>query len=91
MRYRMRPFEVEAWQHIKERKDASVTLPGWVLTAILDGRLAIEGGNIRVQTAKGTVVAEDKDWIVREESGELRPYKPDVFAFRYEPLPETRE
>ena len=89
MRYRMRPFEVEAWQHIKERKDSTVVLPSWVLEAILDGRLAIEGGNIRVQTTKGTAVAEDKDWIVREESGELRPYKPDVFAFRYEPIVEV--
>ena len=84
MRYRTRPIEVDAWQHIKDSKTPTVMLPAWVMTGLLDGSLAIDSGNIRVKTVKGIVTAVDSDWIVREESGELLVYKPDVFSFRFE-------
>ena len=84
MRYRTRPIEVDAWQHIKDSKAPTVLLPAWVMTGLLDGSLGIDGGNIRVKTVKGIVLAVDQDWIVREESSELLVYKPDVFSFRFQ-------
>lgn len=84
MHYKTRVIHVEAWQHVKDSRTPTVHLPNWVMTGLLDGSLAIDGGNIRVKTIKGIVTALDQDWIVREESGELLVFKPDVFVFRFE-------
>lgn len=85
MRYRTRPIEVDAWQHIKDSKTPTVLLPAWIMTGLLDGTLAVDSGDIRVKTVKGFAIAVDQDWIVREDSGELLVYKPNVFSFRFEP------
>lgn len=84
MKYKTRVIHVEAWQHVKDSKVQSVLLPNWVMNGLLDGSLAIDGGNVRVKTVKGFAIAVDQDWIVREESGELLVFKPDVFNFRFE-------
>lgn len=39
---------------------------------------------IEIDTRGGRVLCHVGDWVVRHPNGELSPYKPDVFAARYE-------
>lgn len=89
MKYKTRPIIVDAWQHSKDKKPLTVILPGWVLEGMLDGTLAPNGGIIKVKTVTGYETAEDQDWIIRGEKSEMSVLKPDVFAFRYEKMPNA--
>lgn len=42
--------------------------------------------HIRIQTSEGWIAAKELDWIVKDEYGKLRVYKPNDFESLYEPI-----
>ena len=77
MKYRKKPVEIEAWQHIP-----FAPMPEWVLEKILRR----DGDTISIFTLEGAMRADPGDWIIRGIKGEVYPCKPDIFEATYEPV-----
>lgn len=43
------------------------------------------GGEMRIDTLEGSMLASPSDWIIKGVKGEFYPCKPDIFAATYEP------
>ena len=58
--------------------------PQWLITVITGGQLwELTDRSVRM---KGGMLVRHGDWIVRESSGEIRPYSAEAFAISYEPV-----
>jgi hypothetical protein len=89
-RYRSKPVEIEAFQWFHPGLVGYVR-PRWFELEILAGRAIYDdGGNFYIlHTANGPVIAVSGDWIIREPSGVgCYPCKAEVFAAKYELIPE---
>lgn len=76
MKFRTRPFEIEAEQWNKEGDHAAVKYCGMDDIGIK---------HFRVQSVQGWVAVNPGDWIITEPDGQHHyPCNPEVFAKKYE-------
>jgi len=89
-KFQKRPLEVEAVQVKTEVMSYFTEHPIWLSKAYDNGTLTSKigpnGQLILVKTPEGTMIAHDRDWIVRGITGEIYPCKPEIFAATYDPL-----
>lgn len=87
-KFRSKPCVIEAEQFTDESKDR---VYAWMRPSCScwpsfgkDKKPIIE-----IDTPEGRMTARFGDWIVKGTHGEFYPVKPEVFAVKYEIVPET--
>lgn len=90
-KYHKKPVVVEAVQLRWDTWDEMCTFAG--VGKLTDGKpegATREGGRIalNIPTSEGLVVAEQDDWVIKDEKGELDSCKPDIFGATYEKVEE---
>ena len=85
-KYRKKPVEIEAFHYDGDLMDkkGKYYVPAWAVRAYQDGTLYFEGPELYIKTLEGNHHASVGDYIIRGVSGELYPYKPDIFDKTYE-------
>ena len=91
-KYRKKPVVIEAWyvqdisflagkdfHRLPESIKESYEKGGWVF---------LTNGEIHIPTLEGTMVAGQKDYIIKGVNGEFYPCKPDIFEKTYEKVEE---
>lgn len=91
MKFRKKPVVVEAFQTHPNDGLTRRLPPGWMIEALLSGRVVINAsdGAFMIKTLEGVMRAEVGDWIIRGVKGELYPCKPDIFEATYEPAEQA--
>ncbi len=86
MRYRKKPIEVEAFRLRRDMVDA----PDWLWGLVGEwSALSVSGPRrLRVDTPAGVMTAGVGDYIVREATGEVRPWSAAAFEAAHEPAGE---
>lgn len=90
-KYREKPVVVEAvqlrWDTWNEMCDHAGV--GKLDDGRPSGQLDGEKIRLNIPTPIGLMIAEENDWIVKDEKGEIHPYKPDIFEATYELVDES--
>lgn len=79
MRFRHRPFEIDAWRLEASHFDDPHPNPHHIRGVIYDPALRC----VFIRTLEGEMRAEIGDWIILGTAGELYPCKPDIFEEIY--------
>lgn len=85
--YVQRPPRVEAFKLFSaEESLETIAIPGWFMDAVASGAVAQspDGNSVYIRTAIGTVGANVGDYIVKDSTGMLYPYKAEVFEELYQ-------
>jgi hypothetical protein len=92
--YRFIAHKVEA---VRWRSDLSISdMPNWLWAALRpskdDRPVKQVGRRLHVNTPKGLAIAEEGDWLVRNQRRELEVYKPEHFdrTFERDERPDRR-
>lgn len=80
MKYKRKVPTVEAFQL---NRDAEINAPGWFARAVKKEMIYFDNG-CTINTGCGKLRAKIGDYIVKESSGEIRPYKSKDFARIFE-------
>lgn len=84
MKFRKKPIVIEAfrWTGGPDQSED----PEWMVEAMKMGGAGVDrdGVSVWIKTLGGTMTAFCGDWIIQDVTGELYPYKPDIFAATYE-------
>jgi hypothetical protein len=89
MRAMKKPLPVEVWRITDMRGDETMTIPGWVMKAIIarDVEAADDGGLV-INTNEGEMHGSIGDWLVKgNPNGELWAVASKVFNDTYDILP----
>jgi hypothetical protein len=84
--YRRIAHKVEA---VRWRSDLTVyDMPSWLWAALdpkkVDSPVTRVGGLLHVKTSNGLAIAQEGDWIVRNQRRQMEVYKPEEFARTFE-------
>lgn len=82
--YRQKPVLIEAWQIHAPDDQAHEPAPTWLVSAILNGTVAVATGGLAIATKEGEMLGQVGDWIIRGVAGELYPCKPEIFEATYD-------
>lgn len=85
--YVQRPPRVEAFKLFSDEESLeTIAIPQWFMAAVKSGDVAQspDGKSVFIKTAMGTVGANVGDYIVKDSTGMLYPYKPEVFEELYQ-------
>jgi hypothetical protein len=87
-RYKKKAGVIEAWRVTPLLAAANAGVPAFLPPPLQEayerGHLGFRPGCIDVWTRKGTMVADQEDWIIKGVKGEFYPCKPDIFEATYE-------
>jgi hypothetical protein len=90
----MTPFTYRRIAHKVEavcwRSDLTVhEMPNWLWAALdpnkIDSPVTRVGGLLHVKTPNGPAIAQEGHWIVRNQRRQMEVYKPEEFAWTFEP------
>jgi hypothetical protein len=98
LKYRKKPFVIEAFQMTAERWSDHREWPDWLKQAwskpryergslsvpVPDDSHNVGPDKLRVMTLEGMLTVSVDDYIIRGVQGELYPCKPDIFEATYE-------
>jgi len=90
MKYRKKPEIIEAFQYKKHMSgdNNGKMYPDWFMSAFKSGICYYSnyGGSryLYIKVADGECNVPLGSYIVKNEMGELRPYRPDIFESMYE-------
>lgn len=92
MKFLARPITIDAiqvTQAIKAATDDWAKAPDWLRMAWGHKNVLILPRAVHINTLSGWLVGSPGDWIIRGVHGDIYPYKPDIFAAMYEPIPDV--
>jgi hypothetical protein len=80
-RWRKKPIVIEAFRFLIDPQ------PDWFCDRVSSNQIITYPSYCIIQTAnlESWATAQAGDWIVKDESGEVCPCKPDIFEATYEP------
>jgi hypothetical protein len=85
-KYRKKPVVIEAVQFIEGNFQEILSFSSGKAKRRIayEGNTPIETNTIDIFTLEGTMIAIEKDYIIRGIQGEYYPCKPDIFEKSYE-------
>lgn len=95
MRFRKKPVEVEA---VQIKAGDRFFFPDWLMDAVTRNDVLIYGfgkhhsgpREILITTPKGSLLAREGDWIIKDASGKIYPCEDGPFQDTFEPLDTPR-
>lgn len=83
MKFRNEPVEIEAI--LFDGSNATEVI-NWVGSDLCEYCITSPGPSLLITTPEGARRADEGDWIIKGNSGEFYPYKPDLFATKFRPV-----
>lgn len=82
--YTTKPVTVEAFDSKLLDPNDTIKMPGWLVSAMIDGTIYAHGDIHHVKTRQGPVAMNKGDWLIRLDDGEIYPCSDEVFKKKYE-------